>query len=89
MAAVGEGPSGSAADITIMVSCYNEEITIVPTLERLVAALRASTLAAEIIVMDDRSQDGSVDAVRRFVAGVSDQRLRIRHWTAPPENRVP
>ncbi len=78
---VGESsPPGrdGVPDVTIMVSCYNEETSIASTLATLVLGLRRCSLNAEVIVMDDCSQDLSPDVVREFMDGVTDPRIEIR-----------
>lgn len=54
-------------DLTIFVSCYNEEETILQTLETLSEAMKIVGGGYEIVVIDDRSQDHSVELVRRFI----------------------
>ncbi len=69
----------AGTDITVAVSCYNEEQSIVPTLTTLALALKKCALRAELIVMDDGSQDGSIGAVREFIAGDGHQDILIVH----------
>lgn len=57
----------STKDVTLGVTCYNEQDTIEPTLETLVTALEDCGLSGEIIVMDDASTDSSVTVVREFI----------------------
>ncbi len=80
---------GTALDLTVMVSCYNEETSIVPTLAKLVAALSAHELTAEIIVMDDCSHDGSIAAVQRFIGETHPPRVVIRHHTNAVNRGLP
>lgn len=60
-------------------SCYNEERSIIPTLTTLVSALEQCPLTAEIIAMDDASQDNSIDTVQRFIAGFGHPNVLVRH----------
>ena len=53
--------------LSIVIPAYNEERFIGTLLERIRAVdLRAFGLEKEIIVIDDRSSDGTADAVRRY-----------------------
>ena len=53
--------------LSIVIPAYNEERFIGTLLERIQAVdLRSSGLEKEIIVIDDRSSDGTADAVSRF-----------------------
>ena len=51
--------------LTLVVPCYNEEATLGPCVER-VLALRAETLALEIIIVDDCSKDESLKVAQRL-----------------------
>jgi len=50
---------GNPLDLTIFVSCYNEEAFIEGTLKTIAEAMRAIGKTYEIIVIDDCSKDGS------------------------------
>jgi dolichyl-phosphate beta-glucosyltransferase len=50
--------------LSIAMSAYNEENRIGPSLERIVAFLKANGYAAEIVVNDDGSKDRTADIVR-------------------------
>ncbi len=50
-------------DLSIIVPAYNEELRIVPTLEKLHAFLAAQPLRAEILVVDDGSRDATIAVV--------------------------
>lgn len=66
-----------APDITIGIACFNEEESIVPSIETAVAALGRSGLSWEILVMDDASTDCSRERVASWIAGRPD--LPVRH----------
>ncbi len=56
-----------AIDLTVVITCYNEEAFITDTLEHVRAALETVGRSFEIIVIDDVSQDGSSERVRQFI----------------------
>lgn len=61
-------PQQSDLDLTLFVACYNEEKNIVDTLETLLSALEEFQFSWEILVIDDASQDRSVEVVQDFLA---------------------
>jgi glycosyltransferase involved in cell wall biosynthesis len=66
-------------DLTVFVSCYNEQDHIVATLETVRDALNeAGTLAYEIIVVDDCSQDRSTEMVSSYIAAHPEERVLLR-----------
>ena len=54
-------------DLTILVTCYNEEKYIVDSLEAVVAAVKEAGISHEIIVIDDCSKDRSVERVQDYL----------------------
>lgn len=54
-------------DITLFVACYNEEENICVTLDTLLEALDDVDCSWEIIVIDDASEDESVERLQRYV----------------------
>ena len=64
-------------DISVMISCFNEEGSIVPTIEFMVGALTRSELSWEIIVVDDASRDASAECVRQFLHARSELPIRL------------
>jgi glycosyltransferase involved in cell wall biosynthesis len=60
-AAAGDG-GGVVA--TVVLPCYNEEGHVVQEIERISAALDADGMAYELLVIDDKSTDGTLAAVR-------------------------
>jgi len=61
-------PDSPEIDITIFISCYNEEDFIVNTIVNVTNALKAAGRSYEVIVVDDVSRDASVARVREYVA---------------------
>jgi glycosyltransferase involved in cell wall biosynthesis len=55
-------------DITIFISCYNEQDFIYDTLETVVKAMELVGKSYEIIVIDDGSRDQSAELVKKFIA---------------------
>src|SRR4030081_687830 len=73
---------GQAAelDLTIFVSCYNEEAYIVGTLETIRSALaEVGGISYEIIVIDDCSSDHSFEVVESYIASNCNDRILLRH----------
>ena len=60
-------PLADKIDITVVVSCYNEEAFITDTLDNMCAALKQVDCLYEIIVIDDCSKDGSVQKLRDYI----------------------
>ena len=68
----------SPVDITLFVSCLNNESTIVQTLETIIEAMDVIEKSFEILVIDDGSKDHSAEAVRQFIAQRSDMAVTLR-----------
>jgi glycosyltransferase involved in cell wall biosynthesis len=60
----------SDIDLSVIVPAYNEAARIERTLERLRSYLAPSALSHEILVVNDGSNDGTPDVVRRWGRGV-------------------
>src|SRR6476646_6366047 len=70
-----EGP----IELTIFISCYNEEPYIVKTMETVRAALvEVARLNYEIIVIDDCSTDQSAELVTNYIRTHPDERVLLR-----------
>jgi glycosyltransferase involved in cell wall biosynthesis len=64
-------------DISVLITCFNERETILPTIQAVANGLRRSGVTWEIIVVDDASTDGSVEIVSRFSKNYPE--LNIQH----------
>jgi glycosyltransferase involved in cell wall biosynthesis len=66
-------------DLTIFISCYNEEVYIVDTIETVRAAVKeVGGISYEIIVIDDCSTDRSLEIVREYIRTHPDDRILLR-----------
>ena len=66
-------------DLTVFISCYNEEEYIIPTIETVRDSLNEiGSISYEIIVIDDRSKDGSSALVRAYIAAHPNERILLR-----------
>ncbi len=63
-----DSPDWGSGHLSIVIPAYNEAAAIGPTLEQVQAALTATGLESEIIVVDDGSTDGTADIVAQFPA---------------------
>ncbi|MBP1884641.1 glycosyltransferase family 2 protein [Sinorhizobium mexicanum] len=71
--------SGFVPDVTFVVAAYNAAETIVRAVE---SALRQEGVTVEVVIVDDRSSDGTVE----IVSTIADPRLRL---IALEQNRGP
>lgn len=65
-------------DLTLFVSCYNEEIFIEETLTTIVEAMKIVYRSYEIIIIDDCSKDRSASIVKDFIAKHPDLNIILR-----------
>lgn len=71
--------SQSALDLTIFISCYNEEQYIVSTLETVRTALaEVGGIRYELIVIDDCSRDRSAEVVETYMLAHPQERIVLR-----------
>lgn len=76
--AIGPAREG-AIELTIFISCYNEEPYIIKTMETVRGALvEAGRPDYEIIVIDDCSSDRSADLVANYIHAHPDERVLLR-----------
>jgi glycosyltransferase involved in cell wall biosynthesis len=62
-------------DLSVIVPAYNEARRIAPSLEQILAHLRAQPYTWELIVVDDGSRDETVDVVSKLIDGIPEARL--------------
>jgi len=66
-------------DLTVFISCYNEQEFIVKTIETVRDALNEiGTISYQIIVVDDCSKDNSSETVKNYIAAHPDERILLR-----------
>ena len=68
--------SGTSPDISILMPCMNEERTVAHCIEEAKRFIAEHHLAGEIIVVDNGSEDGSVDTARAHGARVIREKRR-------------
>jgi len=72
-------PQRTPLDLTVFISCYNEEQYIVPTIQAVGDALNEiSSISYEIIVIDDCSKDNSSALVSGYIAAHPNERVLLR-----------
>ncbi len=64
--APGEGADEAELDVTVVLPVYNEKGHLQTEIDRISAALEASPYSFEIVVVDDGSDDGSGEELRRI-----------------------
>ena len=69
--------------LSVVIPVYNEAAHLPATLTALVEALEESDLAAEVVVVDDGSTDGTAEAAR----GSADGRVELRVVSQPNRGR--
>ena len=67
MNAPSDGRTLPVVTLSVVIPCFNEERTLGPCLER-VLALRAADLALEVIIVDDCSSDRSLEVARAYAS---------------------
>ncbi len=65
-------------DLTLFVSCYNEEAYIYETLQSIMKALDQRDLTFEIIVIDDCSSDRSLERIDEFIREHPDLNITVK-----------
>jgi glycosyltransferase involved in cell wall biosynthesis len=72
-----ENPVDAEVEITVVISCYNEEAFIADTIENVIHALQSVRRSFEIIVVDDVSRDHSVQRIRDYMKAHSEHPIRL------------
>ena len=68
----------SPIDLTIFVSCYNEEQYITSTIDTIRAALKeVGRLTYEIVIIDDCSSDRSASLVKQYIEAHPDEQILL------------
>ena len=65
-------------DITVVVTCYNEEAYIADALDTVVTALKRVNVSFEVIVVDDASRDDSVKVIRDYMSAHPDDPIILK-----------
>jgi len=61
--------------LSLVIPAYNEALRLRPTLEKIVAYMRARDFAVELVIVDDGSSDGTGDLARELLEGQVTYRL--------------
>ena len=69
--------ANNPVDLTVAVTCYNEESFIADTIATVVQAARNAGLTFEVIVIDDVSKDRSVARIRDYLREHSDEPITL------------
>jgi glycosyltransferase involved in cell wall biosynthesis len=69
--------TGGEVEITVAISCYNEEAFITDTIEHVIQALQDSGHSYEVLVVDDVSRDNSVQKVRDYMNAHPHHPIRL------------
>jgi glycosyltransferase involved in cell wall biosynthesis len=67
------GPN--ALDVTVVLPCYNEQDHVLLELERITRAMNASGFSYELLVIDDKSTDGTLDILKQALPSYPQMRL--------------
>jgi glycosyltransferase involved in cell wall biosynthesis len=67
--------SAAAPELSIVIPCYNEELRLPLSLAQIAAYIQATCRVAEVIVVDDGSQDRTASAAESFRGEI--QNLRV------------
>jgi len=65
----------NSLDVTVVLPCYNEEAHVIRELERITAAMDASGYSYELLVIDDKSTDGTLAVLQAALPRFPQMRL--------------
>jgi len=65
-------------DLSLIIPAYNEAQRLRPSLEKILAYLRACDFRAEVVIVDDGSSDGTGELAREVLEGQTAYRI-LRH----------
>ncbi|HKT04194.1 MAG TPA: glycosyltransferase family 2 protein [Rugosimonospora sp.] len=68
-------PAEGAVDVTVVLPCYNEQDHVLLELERITKAMDASPYSYELLVIDDKSSDGTLAVLREAAPDYPHMRL--------------
>jgi glycosyltransferase involved in cell wall biosynthesis len=71
----GQPSSGPRPRVTVVLPCYNEQDHVVAELERITAAMDASPYTYELLVIDDKSTDSTLQVLREVAPRYPHMRL--------------
>jgi len=76
LSAGAEVPSGpNTLDVTVVLPCFNEQDHVLLELERITRAMDASEFSYELLVIDDRSTDATLDILKQALPSYPRMRL--------------
>lgn len=78
MPTASSAPNDHEPDITVIVTCYNEEALITDTLTNVTGALEEAGCSYEVIVVDDVSKDNSAARVRDYMQTYPAYPIRLK-----------
>jgi len=68
------GIAGSTPDVSIVIPCYNEERILEESVREIRKTMEQSVYSYEMILIDDRSTDGTREIIKRICEGAPDAR---------------
>ena len=64
--------------LSVLVACYNEEINIIPTLKEIKKTCSHCKINKfEIIIINDKSTDGSKDVINKYIQNSDEKNLKL------------
>jgi dolichyl-phosphate beta-glucosyltransferase len=71
------GRARKSSELSVVIPAYNEQARLLPTLERITRYFDGRGLDFEVVVVDDGSQDHTLEIARQFAS--RSQRIRVLH----------